>query len=114
MYLMQKKIVRIMHCVKPRNHTKALFEDAKILNIFQINKYIIGTFMYKSHTLDIFTSKFAYNSSIHAHDTRQSDHFHVHMIKRELSKSNKWGAVIMNDVMKYTTKVITYFSRKSF
>ena len=85
LYRMQKKIVRIMHGVKPRTHTKPLFEEAKILNIFQINKYLIGKFMfsvYKLNTLDIFTSVFAYNSPIHDHDTRQADHFHVPIIKK--------------------------------
>ena len=80
---MMENCIWSMRRVKPRTHTKALFGDAKILNIFQIAKYIIGTFMfivYKSHKLNIFTSKFACNSSIHAHDTRQSDHFHVPMI----------------------------------
>ena len=45
-----------MHGVKPRTHTKPFFEGAKILNIFQINKYLIGKFMfsvYKPNTLDI-------------------------------------------------------------
>ena len=29
-----------MHGVKPRTHTKPLFEGAKILNIFKINEYL--------------------------------------------------------------------------
>ena len=36
LFLMQKKIVRIIHGVRPRTHTKPLFEGAKILNIYQI------------------------------------------------------------------------------
>ena len=49
---------------------------------------------------------FAYNSSIHDHDTRQADHFHVPIIKKELSRSNicHRGTVIWNDVMKYNVK----------
>ena len=109
LYLMQKNIVRIMHGVKPRTHNKPLFEGAKILNIFQINEYLIGKFMfsvYKLNTLDIFTSMFAYNSSIHDHDTRQADHFHVPIIKKEFSKSNICyrGTVIWNYVMKCNVK----------
>ena len=109
LYLIQKKIVRIMHAVNPRTHTKPFFEGTKILNIFKINKYIIRKFMcnvLNLNTLDIFTSMFAYNSSIHAHDTRQSDHFHVPMIKKELRKSNIYyrGTVIWYDVMKCNVK----------
>ena len=61
LFLMQKKIVRIIHGVRPRTGTKPLFEDAKILDVFQINKYLIGKFMYNvynSNTLDIFKSMF--------------------------------------------------------
>ena len=82
---MQRNVVRIIYGVKPRTHTKPLFEDVKILDIFQINKYLIGKFVfyvYKSTSLDIFMSMFVYNSSIHAHDTRQSFHFHAPLIKK--------------------------------
>ena len=56
MLLMQKKIVRIIDGGRPRTHTKPLFEDAKILDVFEINRYVIGKFMYNvynSNTMDI-------------------------------------------------------------
>ena len=110
LFLMQKKIVRIIHGVRPRTHTKPLFEGAKILNIYQINKYLIGKFMFNVHnsnTLDIFTSFFAYNSSIHEHNTRQSTHFHVPLVKRDLSKTclSYRGTVIWNDILKHNIKI---------
>ena len=110
LFLMQKKIVRIIHGVRPRTHTKPLFEGAKILNIYQINKYLIGKFMFNVHnsnTLDIFTSLFAYNSSIHEHNTRQSTHLHVPLVKRDLSKTclSYRGAVIWNDILKHNIKI---------
>ena len=88
---------------------KALFEDVKILDIFQTNEYLIGKFMfnvYKSTSLDIIMSMFVYNTSIHAHDTHQSSHFHASLIKKELSKSNVRyrGAVVWNDIMKCKVK----------
>ena len=61
---MQEKIVRINHGVRPRTHTVPLFEDAKILDVFQINRYRIGKFMnnaYNSKILDIFKSMFICN-----------------------------------------------------
>ena len=104
-----EKAVRIIYGVKPRTHTKALFEDVKILDIFQMNKYLIGKFMfnvYKSTSLDIFMSMFVYNSSIHDHDTRQSSHFHAPLIKKELSKANVRyrGAVVWNYIMNCKVK----------
>ena len=102
---MQKKIIRIIFGVRPRTHTAPLFEELKMLSIFQINKYVIGKFMlnvYNSSTLEVFLCMFAYNSSIHSHETRQSAHFHIPLIKKELSKSsiNYRGAVIWNDILK--------------
>ena len=43
--------------------------------------------VHDSNTLDIFTSLFAYDSLIHQHNTRQSVHFHVSLVKRDLSKT---------------------------
>ena len=62
--------------------------------------------VYKSTSLDIFISMFVYNPSIHAHDTRQSSHFHAPLIKKELSNSNvrNRGAVVWNDIMKCNIK----------
>ena len=37
--------------------------------------------VHDSNTLDIFTSLFAYDSLIHQHNTRQSVHFHVSLVK---------------------------------
>ena len=69
------------------------------MNIYQINKSLIGKFMFNVHnsnTLDIFTSLFAYNSSIQEHNTRQSAHLYVPLVKRDLSKTclGYRGAVI--------------------
>ena len=110
LFLMQKKIVRIIHGVRPRTGTKPLFEDAKLSDVFQINKFLIGKFMYtvyNSNTLDIFKSMFLCNSSIHSHNTRQSDHYHIPLVKRDFSKAclRYRGVVMWNDILKCDTKV---------
>ena len=64
LFPMQKKIVRIIHGVRPRTHTKPLFEDAKILDVFEIDICTVGKFMYNvytSNTLDICKSTFVCN-----------------------------------------------------
>ena len=43
--------------------------------------------VHDSNSLNIFTSLFTYNSSIHEHNARQSTHFHVPLVKRDLSKT---------------------------
>ena len=85
LYIMEKKVVRIIYGVKPRTHTKPLFEDVKI-----------------------FISMFVSNSSIHDHDTRQSSHSHSPLIMKELSKSNvrSRGAVVWNAIMKCNVTTI--------
>ena len=109
LFLMQKKIVRIIHGVRPRTHTKPLFEDAKILDVFEINICTIGKFMYNvytSNTLVIFKSKFECNSSIHSHDTQQSAHHHIPLIKRDVSRCLSFrGAVMWNDILKCDIKI---------
>ena len=95
--------------MRPRTGTKPLFEDAKILDVFQINKYLIGKFMYNvynSNTLDIYKSMFLCNSSIYSNNTRQSDHYHMPLVKRDFSKTclRFRGAVMWNDILKCDTK----------
>ena len=42
----KKKIVRIISGVRPRTHSEPLFKQLKILNIDNINKFLMGRFMY--------------------------------------------------------------------
>ena len=110
LFLMQKKVVRIILGVRPRAHTKPLFEDTKMLGVFQIHKYLIGKFMcnvYNSNTLDIFKSMFISNPSIQSHDTRQSAHYHIPLIKRDVSKTclSYIGAVMWYDILNCDIKI---------
>ena len=47
LYVLQKKIVRIICGVHPRTHTEPLYKSLNILNIDQIRDYSIALFMYK-------------------------------------------------------------------
>ena len=76
------------------------------MNIVEINKYLIGRFMYHVHntnTLHVFASMFSLNKDIHTHNTRQCEHFHIPLVRKELSKSSLpyRGAVIWTNVMSY-------------
>ena len=46
LYKMQKKIVIIIAGVRPRTHSEPLFKQCEILNIVEINKSLIGKFMF--------------------------------------------------------------------
>ena len=61
-------------------HTKPLFNDLKILNIFKINDYLTSLFMYRCNCTndlpDIFNGYFIKNSNFHEHCTRNSKKLH--------------------------------------
>ena len=81
-YILQKKIVRIICGVPPRTHSHPLFTQLSILNITQIYDYFIGVFMYKlSKELmpDLF-DMFERTSDIHDHNTRQCNSYYVQYV----------------------------------
>ena len=53
------------------------------------------------NTLDVFISMFTRNTEIHSHETRQSDQFHLPLIRKEIGKTNirYKGAIIWNGIM---------------
>ena len=104
LHVLQKRIVRVIAGVKPREHSAPLFKHLKILTIFQINVYVIGKFMYKVHhrkTLNVFISMFKVNSSVHGYDTRQASHYHLPLPTKGLSKTGLCyrGAIIWNKIL---------------
>ena len=82
----QKKCLRIIthsHYLAP---SAPIFYDLSLLNIFEINKLEIGTFMYKFKNNLLpqpFMNLFQYNSQIHKHNTRSANKFHLWSIKSQ-------------------------------
>ena len=112
LFILQKRIVRIIAGVKPREHTEKLFIKFDMLTIFQINHYLIAKFMYQVYhkkTLGVFITMFNVNSNVHRYNTRQVNHFHLEKPKKELRKSSiKYrGAIIWNNILslKFSTDV---------
>ena len=103
--VLQKRSIRIICGVHPRTQTASLFEELKILNISQINKYLVGQMMHKYHIgelPDVFSSFFTYNRSIHHYGTRQSNQMHLPKFKTGLGTRSLafWGAKIWNGILK--------------
>ena len=101
---LQNKIVRIITCSKPRDSSQPLYEQLKILKLWDINKYLIGRFMFRycnGQIPRLFDSFISRNHDFHEHNTRISGHFHIISVKSDLNKTGirYRGAVIWNTIL---------------
>lgn len=86
LFLLQKKILRIIGNTGPRSHTNNLFSQNKILKITDIYQLQLGQFMHNLSTNNlppIFQTMFVVNNSIHKYPTRQANYIHL-PLKRTL------------------------------
>ena len=70
--ILQEKIIRIIAGVKPRTHTESLFKELNIIDVSDIDKYIIGRFMfhvYNGNALQAFKNNVHAEQYIHNHDS---------------------------------------------
>jgi len=73
LFLLQKKAIRIVNNADYLAHTSPLFKQSNQLNLFDINKLQIGTFMYNSINRLLpsnIQNAIVFNHGIHAHNTR--------------------------------------------
>ena len=87
------------------------------MQFLDINKYLIGRFMYKYHTGNvptIFVSFFQQNREIHDYNTRTASHLHIPAVKSDLGKtgSKYRGALNWNYI--YNDGYITDVSEAVF
>ena len=103
LYVLQKKIIRIIHGVRPRTHTDPLYKALHILNFDQIRVYSIALFMYKlmNHMLpSVFENMFIKTSDVHNYSTRQADMLYVQYasIKRTQRTIKHHGTKLWNSL----------------
>ena len=100
---LQKRAVRIISGVHPRTPTDPLFTNLKLLKCDEINKFLIGRFMYRIYIDDItlFNSMFIKNVQVHNYDTRQKEHYHLPCFKTRLGKINLRynGVIVLNSIL---------------
>ena len=86
--------------MKSRISAEPLYDQLRIMQFLDINKYLIGRFMYKYHTGNvptIFVSFFQQNREIHDCNTRTASHLHIPAVKSDLKTGIKYrGALIWN------------------
>ena len=72
--VLQKKIVRMISGSGYRDHTDPLFTNLSLIKFVDLNKYMIGKFMFRYHVDDvphIFEGYFSKISDIHDYETRK-------------------------------------------
>ena len=103
LFLLQKRIIRIITGVNRRSHTDPIFKELKLLKCNDINTYLIGRLMHRIYNGDItlLRSYFKKNKEVHQYGTRQINHYHVPPVKTELGKSalRFHGVVIWNKIL---------------
>ena len=88
--LLQKRIIRIISGSKRLSHTDPLFKELGLLKLKDVNKFVIGKFMfrwYHDEVPSIFHDYFDYVKNVHNHDTRQKDHLYIPIVRSERGKT---------------------------
>ena len=101
--ILQNKVIRIISHAKSRISSQPLYNKLRIMKFHDINKYLIGRFMFKYHTgsiLNIFVTLFQENRKIHDHNTRAACHLHIPAVRSDLGKTGirYRGALIWNHI----------------
>ena len=80
LFVLQKKIVRIITLSPYNSHALPLFKRLNQLTIYDINKLAVATFMYRyeNNSLpQVFSGFFVATSAVHDHYTRSSSKLHI-------------------------------------
>ena len=88
-FLLQKRIVRVLTNSNYRAHTAPLFSKLKILSIYQLNSFHIGKFMYSYHNQLLppsFRNLFTTNIEIHEYNTRNASSYRAHACRTNIKQ----------------------------
>ena len=88
-FLLQKKVMRIIKCVGPRDSTDQIFKDFKVLKLSQLYNVSVAIFMYKfvkGNLPEIFYSMYTVNGNIHRYNTRRAHYFTIPYCRLQISQ----------------------------
>ena len=102
--VLQNKAVRIMTGSNLRRNTDAMFTESELLNLKDINVYLVGKFMYNVYhekVPDVFEGFFVYNYQVHEHNTRTLNNLHVPPNASNLCQTGirYQGVIIWNQIL---------------
>ena len=89
--VLQKKIIRMISGSRFRDHTDPLFKNLSLIKFVDLNKYMIGRFMFRYHVNDIphiFEGYFSKISDIHDYGTRTNEGLYAKHVKSDLGKTS--------------------------
>ena len=89
LFMLQKKIVRIMTFAKYKEKSRPLFLSLKILSIYELNIYLMALFMYsyfRKNLPSYFNNYFKLNDTIDSHNTRTASNIYVDYKRRDYGK----------------------------
>ena len=88
--ILQKRAIRIICNAPIRSHTDPLFFENTILKIKDLYSLQLGQFMYRYNNNSlphVFHDMFLKNQSVHKYPTRQSDKFHLPLLRTFKAKN---------------------------
>ena len=102
LHVLQKKAIRIICNANPRCHSAPLFKELKLLNIWQINKFLIGQFMYKSYHKTLPSLFDNYFVRFDTRDARHSLYYILPPVRTDYRKASIGfrGPSIWNDIIR--------------
>ena len=103
LFKLQKKAVRLLYDAPFNAHTLPLFQQLKLLNVYDINNFNIAIFMFmcsKGLLPRSMSCKFTFNYEIHSYETRNAGNFHFPKIRTNVSKNTVYfkGPVLWKNI----------------
>jgi hypothetical protein len=86
-HILQKRVIRLICKVAVKDHTYYLFQECKILNVYDVHKLLCCMFMYKYHSNLLpraFIGMFSLNNTVHAYGTRQQQLYRLPQCRTSL------------------------------
>ena len=117
LFRLQKRVVRLITCSRPREHSPPIFKSLNILNIYQLYQFTTILFVYKyirKLLPFVFDKMFIFQDSLHNHDTRQAGKFRVPRFRLSFCQNTlRYNAVkIWNDINSKLDRKCCFFTFK--
>ena len=103
LFRLQKRAIRLVANSDWNAHSAPLFLDLKVLTIHQLNLLQVASFMYKVNNNllpQYFIDMFLFNHSVHSHNTRQCNLYHVpyHRLVLTSNSIRVFGVNLWNNI----------------